>query len=149
MPTLYQQGTQRIEIIVRKDTSGGDTGAKETDTDEVTNENAQDKEKQAQSRKSARTKRTILTNATHSIAVAKQVFNLSVDEYISRLGYQNGDSSYQQQVQRYFEVIKDTTNIASATAMGVVYGANGGVLGSILGGTLGFISSGISRAFQV
>ena len=31
---LYQKGTQRIEIIVRKDSSGQD-GAKETDTENV------------------------------------------------------------------------------------------------------------------
>ena len=30
---LYQQGTQRIEIIVRKDGGGGQDGAKETETD--------------------------------------------------------------------------------------------------------------------
>lgn len=148
MPTLYQQGTQRIEIIVRKDTTGGEIGAKETETDQVSSENAQNDENQSQSRISSKTQRMILTNATHAAAVAKQAFNLTVDDYISRLGYQNGDSAYQQQVQRSFEVVKDTSNIASATIMGALYGSHGGFIGTVLGGVLGFATSGISTFFK-
>lgn len=148
MPTLYQQGTQRIEIIIRKDTTGGEIGAKETETDQVSSENVQDDENQPQSRISSKTQRMILTNSTHAVAVAKQAFNLAVDDYISRLGYQNGDSAYQQQVQRSFEVIKDNANVASATAMGMLYGSNGGFIGMVLGGALGFATSSISIFFK-
>ena len=39
--SLYQQGTQKIEIIVRKDISGSDNGAKEVGAENVTASNAE------------------------------------------------------------------------------------------------------------
>lgn len=139
----YQQGTQRIEVIVRKDGGGGDAGAKETDTDKVSATGTQE-DTQGNGKMSARKKRIIKTNLTHAIAVTKQVADLGFEWWIGGLGMETGDQSYKDSVARKFEIVTDTTNFASSIAMGAVYGAWGGPIGAVLGATFGAVSSAAS-----
>ena len=139
---LYQQGTQRIEIIVRKESTGQD-GAKENDTENVSSNDTQN-ETQKSGGLTARQKRMIKTNLTHALAVTKQVVDLGVEYVVSGIGQRNGDQALQEQVSRKVEIVKDVTGISSSIAMGTLYGSWGGPVGAVLGATLGAVSTGAS-----
>ena len=143
---LYQNGTQRIEIIVRKDSSG-QAGAKETDTENVSSSGTQNTTTTSGGL-TARTKRIIKTNTTHGLAVAKQFTDLVTEYVIGGLGQRNGDQALQDQVSRNVEIVKDVTGFASSIAMGAVYGSWGGPAGAVLGATFGAISTGVSTAIK-
>ena len=144
---LYQQGTQRIEIIVRKDSSGGQDGAKETETENVSSSGTQNTTLTSGGL-TARQKRIIKTNTTHALAVSKQVIDLGIEYVIGGLGQKYGDQALQENVERNVEMVKDVTNIASSIAMGALYGSWGGPVGAVLGATFGAISTGVSTAVK-
>lgn len=144
---LYQQGTQRIEIIVRKDSSGGQDGAKETETENVSSSGTQNTTPTSGGL-TARQKRIIKTNTTHALAVSKQVVDLGIEYYVSGIGQRNGDQALQDQINRKVETVKDVTNLASSVAMGALYGSWGGPVGAVLGATFGAISTGVSTAVK-
>ena len=144
---VYQQGTQRIEIIVRKDSGGGQNGAKETETENVSSTGTQN-ETQKSGGLTARQKRMIKTNATHALAITKQVADLGLEYVVSGIGQSNGDQALQDQVSRNVEIVKDVTGFASSVAMGALYGAWGGPVGAVLGATFGAISTGVSTAVK-
>ena len=143
---LYQQGTQRIEIIVRKDSIGQD-GAKETETENVSSSDTQNTTPTSGGL-TARQKRIIKTNTTHALAVSKQVIDLGIEYYVSGIGQRNGDQALQDQINRKVETVKDVTNLASSVAMGALYGSWGGPVGAVLGATFGAISTGVSTAVK-
>lgn len=146
---LHQKGTQRIEVIVRKEGGGtAETGAKETTPEDIGSQETTQSTSVFGSKSSQRTKRIIKTNVTHAIAVTKQVADLSFQYWISGLGNRYGDQAYQEQISRDFEIVKDVTGIASSTVMGAVYGAWGGPVGAIIGGVLGLVSSSISTGVK-
>lgn len=147
---LYQQGTQRIEIIVRKDGGNGQNGAKETDTENVS-ASGTDNVNQSMSSgggMTSRQKRIIKTNTTHALAVSKQVIDLGIEYYVSGIGQRNGDQALQESVSRQVEIVKDVTNFASSISMGALYGSWGGPIGAVLGATFGAISTGASIAVK-
>lgn len=144
----YQQGTERIEIIVRKD-SGGGTLAGANEQSGTTRKRKQTwRTAVFGSESSSRIRRVIKTNATHAISVAHQTGMQYVHYYIGGLGMQNGDEAMQQQAQRTAEIVTDTTNFVSSVAMGAIYGAWGGPIGSVLGATLGAAQSATSIGFK-
>ena len=145
---LYQQGTQRIEVIVRKEGGGGTQGANETDTDDIGEKETTWRTSVFGSENPNRIKRVIKTNTTHALAVSKQVVDLGIEYWIAGLGNKYGDQAYQENVQRRVEIVKDVTNVASSVAMGALYGSWGGPIGAVLGATFGAISSGASTAVK-
>lgn len=144
---LYQQGVQRIEVIVKKETDGtSEKGAKETETEEVGgNETTKNI---VGSTNPNRIKRVIKTNATHFLATSKQVAGLLTNYQIAGLGYKYGDQAFQDRVGRQVEIVQDVTNIASSVAMGALYGSWGGPLGAVMGALMNGISTGFSTAFK-
>lgn len=145
---LYQQGTQRIEVIVRKESGGGTLGANETDTDDIGGKETTWRTNVFGTESSRRIKRVIKTNTTHALAVTKQVVDLGIEYWVAGLGMKYGDQAYQENVQRRFELVKDVTNVASSIGMGALYGSWGGPIGAVLGATFGAISSGVSTAVK-
>ena len=142
---LYQKGTQRIEVIVRKESSGGQDGAKETETENVSASGTQNAT-QTSGGLTAKQSRIIKTNTTHALAITKQVIDLGIEYIIGGIGQRNGDQALQEQVSRKVEVVKDATNFASSVAMGALYGSWGGPVGAVLGATFGAISTSVSTA---
>lgn len=146
---LHQSGTQRIEIIVRKDSSGGNAGAKETPTDNIGG-GANEKnsggwaEILTGSSSKARQHRVIKTNTTHALAVGKQITDLSIEYFISGIAMRHGDQALQDQVQREMEIVKDVTGFASSISMGALYGSWGGPIGTVLGAAFGAASTAAS-----
>lgn len=144
---LYQQGTQRIEIIVRKD-STGDSGAKEIKADEIGGGSEKNSGGWAEiltgSSSKRRQYRVFKTNTTHAIAVTKQITDLSIQHVIGGIGLRHGDQSLQDHIQRTMEKAKDTTSLASSVAMGAVYGSWGGPIGTVLGATFGLATTAAS-----
>lgn len=73
----YQQGMQKIEVIVRKEDSGAEP--KGTDTQEPSD--VATKNSASDTISNNRKKRIIKTNVTHAIAVTKQVIDFSLEYY--------------------------------------------------------------------
>lgn len=142
---LYQKGTQRIEVIVKKD-SGifGGAGAKETDADKTSAEGGENTTSSPKTGLNARQKRIIKTNLTHLFATIKQSADLGIEYYIGGIGQRNGDQALQDRISRKMESVKDVSNFASSVAMGALYGSWGGTWGTIAGMTFAAASTGAS-----
>ena len=128
---LTQNGTQRIEIIVRKGGGAESTGAKDKEADKPNEDNQDQDNKDGTTRKKGEV--WWRTQLTHTAAVAKQIATLGVHYHLAGIAYKTGDQALQSQVERQVEIVSDTTNIATSVAMGATYGAAGGTLGSIAG----------------
>ena len=141
---LYQQETQRIEIVVRKEGGSAQSNAKETQAEDIGGRETTWRTSVFGSENPSRIKRVIKTNTTHALAVSKQVIDLGFEYYVAGLGYKTGDQAYQEQISRQVEIMKDVTGFASSIGMGALYGSWGGPIGAILGATFGAISSATS-----
>jgi hypothetical protein len=148
---LYQKGTQRIEVIIRKEGGGSIAGANETDVENV---GSQESEIGAIEKKlfgttnKKRIKRIIKTNTTHALAFARQTTLLAIDYSLSGYGMKYGDQAYQENVQRQIEIGKDVTGVASSFAMGAIYGSWGGPVGTVLGASFATLSTATSLAVK-
>ena len=144
MPNLTQLGNQRIEIIVKKESGTySQINAKEKDTDNIGGENEEYSFWLGTANRN-RKKRVIKTNTTHGLAFLKQVTDLGLEYTVAGLGNKFGDQSYQENVQRRVEIVKDVTGVASSVGMGALYGSWGGPLGAVLGATFAAASTATS-----
>lgn len=146
---MYTQERQRIEIIVRKDAGGGSEGAKVRDADTPISSGGDESgsslmAKLTGSSSKMRQQRVIKTNATHALAISKQVVDLGIEYYIGGIGMRSGDTALQENVSRNMEIFKDATNMISSVSMGALYGAWGGPIGAVLGAVFGAVSTGAS-----
>jgi hypothetical protein len=144
----YQQHGGRIEIIIRKeDTSFA--GANENEATEAVGNNSDVGGGAGSSvggvRGMSRSKHIM---ATHTLATAHQVYDLTTEYVHSGIGVRNGDQAMQQQIQRKVEVFQDVSNMATSVVMGASYGAVGGPVGALVGATLGLVRSATSTAFK-
>lgn len=135
---LYQQGAQRIEVIVRKDMGGSEITKEHTDTTDTASPNKKS------GISDARKKRILITNTTHALSATKQIAGLGIEYYISGIGVRNGDQAMQDQVNRTIERIEDPLNLASNVVRGAVFGAWGGPIGVAVGITTAALTSGAS-----
>lgn len=141
---LYQQGTQRIEIVVRKEGGYAQSNAKETQAEDIGGRETTWRTSVFGSESPSRIKRVIKTNTTHALAISKQVADLGLEYWVAGLGNKYGDQSYQEQVSRQFEIAKDVTGFASSVGMGALYGSWGGPIGAVLGATFAAVSAATS-----
>lgn len=146
---MYEQGVQEIRVIVTTEgglggSGGGGSvkGAKEGSSSEGI---AQNDRPNAQT---LRRRRIILTNATHTLAAARQISRLTVNHVVGGIGSKTGDQSLQDQVRRDIEVFDDVSGFASSVSMGMIYGAWGGPIGIAVGGTLAAATTGMSTAVK-
>ena len=146
--SLYQQGTQKIEIIVRKDISGSDNGAKEVGAENVTASNAETSTAATSGKSggtlSYRQARMLRVSTLHSWGVMKQVGETAINYYVSGLGDMYGDEALQARAERVVESVTDVGGFASSVGMGAASMSWAGPVGMIIGGSLGAISSGAS-----
>ena len=146
--SLYQQGTQKIEIIVRKDISGSDNGAKEVGAENVTASNAETSTAATSGKSggtlSYRQARMLRVSTLHSLGVMKQVGETAINYYVSGLGDMYGDEALQARAERVVESVIDVVGFASSVGMGAASMSWAGPVGMIIGGSLGAISSGAS-----
>lgn len=142
---LYQQGTQRIEVVVRKEVSGGQQGAKEKDTEEIS---SNDKGQEENGGVSTEAKRLSRTTTLHLLTTAKQVANSTLDYIVSGIGLESGDQALQEQVSRQVEIYKDASGVAMSVGMGALGMSWAGPWGWLIGGSLGAISSSTSLFFK-
>lgn len=144
---LYQQN-QKIEVIVRKEDSGGAAiaGANETPVEETAGGGGENTflAKITGTTSKRKQYRVLKTNATHAWAVVRQIAGLEINYFIGGIGYKNGDAALQDAVQREYEIYQDSTSVASSIAMGALYGSWGGPLGAVLGATLNGVSTAVS-----
>lgn len=140
------QGSQKIEVIVRKEGGGGEKNNRETSADNIGGKN--DNQLPAGGFFGRNPMRTIKVNATHLVAVSKQFLNAQINYQMQKIGYISGDEAYQDRVGRQVEIVQDAGNVATSVAMGAVYGAAGGPFGILAGMAIGAASSGISLAYK-
>lgn len=149
---LYQQGTQKIEIIVRKDISGSDNGAKEVGAENVTASNAETSTAATSGKSggtlSYRQARMLRVSTLHSWGVMKQVGETALNYYVSGLGDMYGDEALQARAERVIESVTDVGGFAFSVGMGATSMSWAGPGGMIIGGSLGAISSGASIGFK-
>ena len=145
---LYQQGTQKIEIIVRKDISGSDNGAKDVGAENVTASNAETSTAATSGKSggtlSYRQARMLRVSTLHSWGVMKQLGETAINYYVSGLGDMYGDEALQARAERVVESVIDVGGFASSVGMGAASMSWAGPVGMIIGGSLGAISSGAS-----
>lgn len=149
----YQQGTRRIEVVVRREAygaiggegarimegGGAEMGAGAKRTWRSILLGSESKERQ---------NRVIKTNVTHGIAILKQAAGLVLNYQMAGIGEKTGDQALQDNIQRTYEVTFDAVNIASSIAMGALYGSWGGPLGAVLGAAGAALSTGISTSVK-
>ena len=137
---LTEKGTQRIEIIVRKASSGADVGAKDKDVDSGATQDSQQPNEQDDKGgalgKAGHSKSWWRVQSTHILGVARQATRLGIQYAIAGIGYQHGDASLQAQIDRKYEIATDITSLAVSAGMGLTYGATGGPVGAIVGASL-------------
>ena len=143
---LYQQN-QKIEIVVRKEEGGASTqGANEVLPESNAGNGGEGQRGGwravlAGSTSIKRQNRVFKTNATHLLAVTRQVGNLAINYLVGGIAYRNGDQALQDATKRTIEVWDDGASIVSAVSMGALYGSWGGPLGTAMGAVLGLASS--------
>lgn len=140
---LYQKGTQRIEIIVRKDSGGGQEGAKETDTENVSS-NASQTQNDGDVARISRQRRIAKNITLQELSSLKNTSSSVLSYIISGLGQRNGDETLQQQVERGVEILQDMTGSAYSVAMGAFAGSWAGPVGVVVGGLTASLSSATS-----
>lgn len=144
----YQQGNQRIEIIVRKEGGDGTRGANTKDTDQVGGEQQASTNTGRAPSNYNQSAQFARVNTTHTLAVVKQWAGTHLNYYVQGIGLENGDQALQENVARRVEIFNDVGNAASNIAMGITYGAAGGVPGMAIGAVLGIASSAISIGYK-
>jgi len=141
---LYQQGVQKLEIIVRRDisvasgTKGLATGKASATQAEDLGENIDD-----DSTKKKTLKQFAMVGA---ISVAKQIVFTGFDYYVGGIGMKNGDQALQDQVNAKISMVKDVINVGTSIAGGAIAGSAFGPVGTVVGAIVGVVSSGISIA---
>ena len=150
---LIQSGTQRIEVIVRKDGGNGVVGAKTTQAENIGGGGEKGKGSTwasflAGSNRPERQYRVAKTNLTHIAAAAKQISFQYFTFEMGGVGMRTGDQALQETSMRQLEVFKDYTGLASSVVMGAVYGSWGGPIGTIIGAGLGAATTGMSLMFK-
>lgn len=143
---LYEQGTQRIEVIVRKETAdAGEEGNKEKETENVTSTDSQAQETRGMT---VHSKRLLKTTTLHMLTTSKQVANTVLDYSVSGIGLRNGDQALQEQIERNVEIYKDVSGFATSVIGGGLSMSWGGIPGIAIGAGLGAISSMSSIFFK-
>ena len=138
---LLRQGTERIEVVVRKEGGGSVKGANETAADEKTAGGGQT----AEAGKPNRFTKTVLK---HSFSTSKQLVSTAVDFWATGIGYQYGDQALQDRTQRVIEQARDVENTAISIAMGAAGFAWAGLPGIAFGAIAGAAQSLSSIAFR-
>ena len=139
-----QQGVRKIVVVVKGEGMVAAAGTDEKDPNEVVDSDVVEKK----GKMSRRKKRIIITNTTHTLAIAKQSAYLYLNYALSRVSARNGDQALQDNLSRKVEIYKDVTNFASSLAMGYTYGKWGGTAGAVIGTVLAGTQTAMSTAVK-
>ena len=82
------------------------------------------------------------------LRVAGQTIKAGANYFISDIGRRNGDSNYQQYINRQIEIVSDVLSVGQGALGGAMAGSMAGPIGMIVGASLGAISSGVGLAFK-
>lgn len=82
------------------------------------------------------------------LQIAGQLVKQTANYYISDIGRKNGDSNYQQNINRQIEVITDATGVLNGALSGAATGSMFGPIGAAIGAVAGLATSTISLGFR-
>lgn len=80
--------------------------------------------------------------------IAGQIVKQAANYYVSDIGRKNGDSNYQQTINRQIEIVSDATGMLSSTLSGAATGSMFGPVGAAIGAIAGATSSAISYSYK-
>lgn len=144
----YQQGSQRIEVIVRKGSAVGIGDKGKLDVENISSTQNGEGESGGTRYGNVSSKRFWQIQGTHTLAVGKQITQQSINFYVNNLGLRTGDSNLQDLVSRQIEQVKDPVNILSSAAIGATYGASAGPIGMVFGAILNSLSTATGITFK-
>lgn len=82
------------------------------------------------------------------VQLTKQFVTQTANYYISDIGRKNGDSNYQQLVNRNIEIASDVGSFLTSAASGAATGSMFGPAGAVVGAVVGVASSAMSLGFR-
>lgn len=142
------QGTQRIEVVVRKENLDAATAGANEQAPEEAGSNAGEQAQGSGGGQSgffgARGKNFARINATKVLALGIMAGRLALNYSAGGVAYRNGDAALQDAVQRNYEMAEEGVTLISSIGIGATYGSAGGAAGAIIGATIGAISAGVS-----
>lgn len=143
----FVQGTQKIEVVVRKENLDAATAGANEQAPEEAGSNAGTQAQGSGGESSffgARGKNFARINATKALALGIMVGRLSLNYAVGGIAYRNGDAAMQEAVQRNLEMAEEGVTLISSIGIGATYGSAGGAAGALIGATIGAISAGTS-----
>lgn len=143
---LYQQGTNRIEVVIRKEETTAQQDGETADKITADNQQGQQDGQGGVSGGASATARFMRVNLSKAVGLAKELANIGSQYYQHIQGLRNGDEALADNIDRNFEIVQDVGGTASHIAMGALFGSSGGVGGAVIGASVAAISSGVSLA---
>lgn len=141
---LYQKGTQRIEIIVRKEVSG-DIGAKQKPADDVSSDTGGRSDGQKSGSTSTNKYVNFMrTNAQQLAYTAKNAAITFASYYVGGIGDQYGDTALQDTAERKMEIFSETVSTTMSIVSAARMGAPFGPYGMIAAGAIAAAGSGFN-----
>ena len=140
---IYQQGKQTLTIIVRGE------GVTTTETTEKGADTSPKEEQENQTETKAKSKgmsrRVKAITITHGIAAGISATQAAINYAVGDIAGTTGDKNYADLVRRKVEILQDTGNVVTATAMSAWYGSRGGVVAGVVTTAIGFTTAMISK----
>ena len=139
MAALFTQGSQKIEVIVRKeDASAATAGANEENPENAgqAGENGAEAGGKASPESASRSKVNMRITATKALSAFIAIGRLALNYYASGTAYRNGDTAMQEASQRRLEMIEEGAGVLLSIGIGATYGVRGGPAGVIIGAGL-------------
>ena len=144
----FVQGTQRIEVVVRKENLDAATAGANEKAPEEAGSNAGTEAQGSGGGQSgffgARGRNFARINATKMLSLGLMAGRLGMNYYVGGIAYRNGDSAMQEAVQRNIEMAEEGVSLIAAVGIGATYGSAGGAIGSLIGATIGLVGTGVS-----
>lgn len=82
------------------------------------------------------------------LRVATQLVKQTANYYISDIGRRNGDSNYQNMINKNLNMVSDITGTLGSALSGAATGSMFGPMGALLGAVVGITSSAVSIGFK-
>lgn len=142
----FVQGTQRIEVVVKKENLDAATaGANEKAPEEAGSNAATEAQGNGGDNFwGKRGKNFARINATKVLALGIMAGRLGINYSVGGIAYRNGDTAMQEAVQRNIEMAEEGITLLSSIGIGATYGSAGGAAGALIGATIGAVSASVS-----
>jgi hypothetical protein len=135
---LYQQGSGKITVIVRKVSDGGGGSRDEKNTESPDEKNAEKTGGDDGGSAALRRKKSFArATAMSGVQLVKHFAQVTMNMRVADIGRTTGDKALQDKIARDYEIMYDGVNGASTIAMSAIGGAWFGPVGIAVGAIAG------------